>query len=154
MKGLRDRLAELGYEWQEYPPRNPIHPFLTAKRVGELVFVSGQVPIDVGLMHPGRVNEEVSVDDAARAAEVAALNCIYAVGAVVEPDDIVGVVDLTVFVRVSHGFTDTSLVANGASNFLISVFGEAGEHARAAIGVAELPLGASVEIKAVFQVRG
>lgn len=90
---------------------------------------------------------------ATQAAELAALYCLYATGSVVKPEAIVGIVDVTVYVNCAPGFTDTSAVANGASEFLIAIFGDAGKHTRAAIGVSELPLNAAVEIKMVIEVK-
>lgn len=152
---LVDALAERGYKWAPLPNQNPAHPLLSAKRTGNFVCVSGQVPIKDGQVVSGKVGGAagLSLTQARQAAELAALYCLYAAGSVVKPDAIVSIVDVTVYVNCASGFTDTSRVANGASEFLIAVFGDAGKHTRAAIGVAPLPLNAAVEIKMVIEVK-
>jgi enamine deaminase RidA (YjgF/YER057c/UK114 family) len=148
----------MGLDWKEFPPQNPTHSLLTAKQAGNLVFVSGQIPTqDDGLIAAGKVglgaDADVDLDTAMEAAKVCALNCVYAAGAVVNPLTLAGVVELTVYVNVAPGFTRMSDVADAASDFLITLFGQAALSARAAIGVAALPLNAPVEIRAVFEVH-
>ena len=153
---LVEVLAKQGFEWVPAPKRNPVHPLLSAKRVGNVVYVSGQVPIEDGTVIAGKVGDGddlVAPSRAQHAAKLCALACLYAAGSVIDPENIVGVVAMTVYVNCAPGFIDTSSVANGASDFLIAIFGEQGEHTRDAIGAAELPLNAAVEIKAVFEVR-
>jgi enamine deaminase RidA (YjgF/YER057c/UK114 family) len=153
---LEARLRKLGYPWAPSPLQHPIHPLLNAKRCGNQVFVSGQIPFDTnGQPIAGKVGSwtQVSPAKAADAAKDCAVRCLYAAGAVVSPEDIVGIVKVTVYVNVFDGFTSMSQVANGASELLIEVFGEQGKHARSAIGVSELPSGAAVEVDMIIEVR-
>lgn len=148
------RLREAGYELPE--PVAPVAAYVPAVRSGDLVFVSGQVPFrDGALVHPGTVGDDVTVEQAQEAARVCCLNGLAALKAAVGSLAAVRrVVRVGVFVTSAAGFTAQPLVANGASELLETVFGEAGRHARAAVGVAALPLGASVEVEFVFEVSG
>lgn len=152
---VRSALEEAGYAWEQVPQRHPTLPIANAMRVGNIVYVSGQVSFndEMGVRITGKVGADVDLENAQLAAELAALNCLYAVSPFVEPEDIQGVVMMNVFVNVAPGFNQMPAVANGASNFLERVLGEAGLSARAAIGVAELPMDAAVEITMVIEVR-
>lgn len=154
MPDIKAALAMRGYSWKQLPPDHPDRPIANAKRAGNLVTVSGQVPIHAGSVITGKVGDDVDVDRAYFAAELCALYCLYAAGSIVNPDSIVDVFSMTVYVNGAPGFTDTSDVADGASDFFVSVLGEeAGRCARAAVGVAELPKDAAVEITVVFVVQ-
>lgn len=133
----------------------PVANYIPASRSGTLVFTSGQLPFQDGkLLHMGKVPNDVSVEDAIEGAGMAALNAVAAAASVTGGiDNITKVVRLGVFVASSPGFTQQPKIANGASDLLVKVFGEAGRHARAAVGVAELPLGASVEVELLVEVR-
>lgn len=149
------RLRELGYPWAPSSLQNPIHPLLAARRSGNQVYVSGQIPFDSnGQPIVGKVGPNADIDPATAgdAARDCALRCLYAAGALVAPEAITGIIKATVYVNVAAGFTGTSQVANGASAFLIDVFGEPGKHARSAIGVSELPFGAAVEMEMIIEV--
>jgi enamine deaminase RidA (YjgF/YER057c/UK114 family) len=117
------------------------------------VFVSGQLPFENGqLRHKGIVGAGVSVEDAQAAARLCALNLIAQVRTAVGDLDMVArVIKLGGFVASAPNFTDQSKVVNGASDRMVEVFGDLGRHARAAVGVAALPLGVSVEIDGVFE---
>ncbi len=143
-------LRERGYEWLPTQEHHPVHPLRNAQQVGDEVDVSGQVPFENGVVIAGKIGRDLSPEKGARAAELCALHCLYAAGAVVDPDGIIGVRRMTVYVNVAPGFTETSTVANGASQFLIDLLGEAGKGTRVAVGVAELPLNAAVEIEMTF----
>jgi enamine deaminase RidA (YjgF/YER057c/UK114 family) len=125
-------------------------------RTGNLVFVSGQIGTRDGrVVNPGKLGRDVDVEqgrEAARACAIAALAVMRQEA--VTLDNVVRAVKSTVYVASAEGFTDQPTVANGASDLLRDVFGDAGLGARAAIGVYELPLGASVEAEFVFEVRG
>ena len=148
------RVAELGIILPDVPkPRWAYAPWV---RSGDLVFVSGQIATEDGrVLHPGKLGREVDVEhgrEAARGCAISALAVVrQAAGSL---DHVVRVVKLTVFVASAGGFGDQPAVANGASELLRDVFGDAGLGARSAVGVAELPLGASVEAEFVFEVRG
>lgn len=133
----------------------PVANYIPANRCGAQVFTSGQLPFQDGkLLHKGKIPTDVSVEDAVDGARIAALNAVAAAASVVGGvDNIVKVVRVAVFVASSPGFTQQPNVADGASGLLVKVFGDAGRHARAAVGVAELPLGASVEVELLVEVR-
>ncbi|WP_156755014.1 RidA family protein [Actinokineospora pegani] len=148
----RDRMAELGVELP--PVAAPAGSYVPAVRTGSLVFTSGQVPIvDGTVAATGKVGGEVSPEEAQRLARVCALNALAAVDSLVGLDAVVRVVKVVGFVASAEGFTGQPAVLNGASDLLAEVFGEAGRHARSAVGVAELPLGVPVEVEIVVEVR-
>jgi len=148
---IEARLKELGIALPAAaaPAANYV-PFVAT---GNLVFVSGQLPFENGqLRHKGIVGAGVSVEDAQAAARLCALNLIAQVRTAVGDLDMVArVVKLGGFVASAPNFTDQSKVVNGASDLMVEVFGDLGRHARAAVGVAALPLGVSVEIDGVFE---
>lgn len=134
----------------------PIGSYSPFVRHGDLVFVSGQLPMkDGSLVAKGRVPVEVSLEQAQAAARQCALNVLGAAAAAVGGDleKITGCLKLTGFVACDPGFTEHPKVVNGASDLIKAVLGDRGQHARAAVGVASLPLGAPVEIEAIFSVR-
>ncbi len=148
---LTETLRSIGVE----VPRlaGPFGAYVPAKRVGNLIFVAGQLPMKDGkLTASGAVPSSCDVDKAHAAAKICVINALAAVDSIGLLDEIKSVVRLGVFVASDVGFTQQPQVANGASNFLIELLGDAGKHARAAVGVSALPLGASVEIEFVFEV--
>ncbi|MFC5290787.1 RidA family protein [Actinokineospora guangxiensis] len=147
----RARLSELGVELPSVAP--PAGSYLPAVRTGSLVYTAGQIPlVDGKVVATGKVGAEVSAEDAAALARTCALNALAAVDALVGIDSVVRVVKVVGFVASAPGFTGQPAVLNGASDFLAEVFGEAGRHARSAVGVAELPLGVPVEVELVVEV--
>ncbi len=148
----RANLARLGVELPDVVA--PVASYVPAVRTGSLVYTSGQLPFAGGaLTVAGKVGAEVSAEAAAEAARLCALNALAAVHALVGLDAVVRVVKVVGFVASADGFTGQPGVINGASNFLGEVLGEAGVHARSAVGVAELPLGAPVEVELIVEVR-
>ncbi|MGH2636626.1 MAG: RidA family protein [Actinomycetota bacterium] len=149
---IEERLAELGIELP--PAATPIASYVPVRIAGEHAFVSGQVPIDEGeLLSSGKLGADVSVEEGQQAARRCALQALSALRAMLGSlDDVHGIVKLDVFVASAPGFTDQPSVANGASDVLVEIFGDEGRHARAAVGVAELPLGASVEVAVVARI--
>ncbi len=148
------RLRELNVILPQVAP--PVGSYVPAKQVGELVLTSGQLPLLSGeLTAVGKVPEDVSLADAQEAAKTAAINALAAATSVFagDIDRLAGIVRVAVFVNSSPGFTDQAKVANGASDFLVALFGDSGRHVRAAVGVAELPLNAAVELELVARVR-
>lgn len=131
----------------------PLGAYRPAVRDGEHILTSGQLPLRDGApVALGHVGAEVSTEEAAGAARQCALNAIAAAAAVAHGiDGLAGVVKVTGFVSSAPDFTDQALVLNGASELLGEVFGEAGIHARAAVGVAALPLGVPVEVEVTFR---
>jgi len=146
------RLAELGIALP--PVIAPLAAYIPAVRTGNLVYTSGQLPLERGeLIHAGKVGSEVSPEQAKTAARTCALNALAAIEALVGIDAVSRVVKLVGFVASAPGFTGQPGVVNGASEVLGEIFGDAGAHARSAVGVAELPLNAPVEVELIVEVR-
>ncbi len=147
------RLVELGITLPEPPP--PVASYIPVVRSGSLLFVSGQLPLgEGGIRHTGLVGQDVSVEDAVGEARRCAINVLAQLRAGAGSlDGIARMVKLTVFVASAPGFRAQPQIGNGASDLFVEVFGEDGRHARSAIGVAELPLGASVEVEAIAELR-
>lgn len=132
----------------------PVASYVPATLVGSQVWTSGQLPmVDGSLPLTGKVGDTVTAEQAHELARTAALNGLAAVHDLVGIDAIVRVVKVVGFVASAEGFTGQPGVVNGASNLLGEIFGEAGQHVRSAVGVAELPLGAPVEVELVVEVR-
>ncbi|HEY3632045.1 MAG TPA: RidA family protein [Jatrophihabitantaceae bacterium] len=146
------RLAELGIELP--PAVAPLAAYVPAVRTGSLVYTAGQLPlVDGELLASGKVGGEVSPDRAVELARTCALNALAAVHSLVGLDAVVRVVKVVGFVASTPEFTGQPLVVNGASNLLGEVFGDAGAHARSAVGVAVLPRDAPVEVELIVEVR-
>lgn len=148
-----DNLNALGLTLPE-PPR-PVAAYDPAVRSGNLLFISGQLPFVEGkLLKVGKVGTEFTLEEGIEAARTATLNALAIIKqSVGSLDKVTRVVRLGVHVASASGFTDQPRVANGASELLIAVYGEAGRHARLALGAAELPLGAPVEIELIVEVQ-
>ena len=146
------RIAALGLQLPDVVA--PIAAYVPATRAGTLVFTSGQLPLADGeLMAKGLVGGEVDPDQAASCARVCALNALAAVRSLIgDLSQVTRVVKVVGFVASSPGFTGQPGVVNGASELLGEIFGDAGTHARSAVGVASLPLGAPVEIEMIVEV--
>ncbi len=149
----RDRLAELGLTLPEVPA--PVAAYVPAVRTGRYVYTSGQLPFVAGALPlTGKVGSQVSVEQAAGMARTCALNAVAAVASVAGGlDAVVAIVKVTGFVASDPGFTDQAKVMNGASELLLDIFGEAGRHARSAVGMAVLPLDSPVEVELIAEVR-
>ncbi len=147
-----DRLADLGIRLP--PVSAPVASYVPAVRSGSLVFTSGQLPfVDGGLRRTGKVGGSVDVEAAAADAKVCTLNALAAIDELVGLDAIAKVVRVVGYVASAEGFTGQPRVVNGASEFLGRVFGEAGQHARSAVGVAELPMNSPVEVELTVELR-
>ncbi|MEV4239695.1 MULTISPECIES: RidA family protein [unclassified Nocardia] len=145
-------LAQLGLTLP--PVVAPVAAYIPAIRTGSLVYTSGQLPfVDGQLSATGKVGAEVSLEQAKEAAKFCALNAIAAVHDLVGLDAVVRIVKVVGFVASAPGFTDQPQVINGASELLGAVFGDAGVHARSAVGVAELPRNTPVEVELIAEVR-
>ena len=149
---IEERLAELGIILPPAP--QPVASYIPVKVVGDLAWVAAQIPMQDGAVTvAGKVGGEVTIDDANAAARRCALQALAALQVTLGTlDRVKGIVKLDVFVASAPGFTDHPKVANGASDLLVEVFGDEGRHARAAVGVPELPLGAAVEVALLVQV--
>ena len=154
MSTPEERLAELGLTVPDVVA--PVAAYVPAVRTGDYVYTAGQLPLrDGNLLATGKVGGAVSVEQAQECAKQCALNAIAAVRSQVgDLSDVVRVVKVVAFVSSTTDFTGQPGVANGASEFLGTVFGDAGQHARSAVGVPVLPLDAPVEVEMVVQVRG
>jgi enamine deaminase RidA (YjgF/YER057c/UK114 family) len=145
------KLAELGLVLPEVVP--PLAAYVPAVRTGNYVYVSGQVPIADGkILATGKVGAEVSPEDAKQLAARCALNGLAALEYAVGLSNVVRIVKVVGFVASAPGFTGQPGVINGASELFGEVLGEKGKHARSAVGVSELPLGAPVEVELIAEV--
>lgn len=146
------RLAELGITLPE--PAAPVAAYVPVVIAGGLAYVSGQISFVDGVLRKGRLGEDVSLEEGVEAAKGCALMILAQLKAALGSlDRVERVVKLGAFVNSSATFTDQPKVANGASELMVAVFGEAGKHARSAVGVPTLPLGVAVEIDAIVAVR-
>jgi enamine deaminase RidA (YjgF/YER057c/UK114 family) len=149
--GPHAKLAELGLSLPEVVP--PVASYVPAVQSGRQVYVSGQLPIvDGKLLATGKVGAGVSAEQAKDLAQRCGLNALAAIDSLVGLETVVKIVKLTGFVASADGFTGQPGVINGASDLFGAVFGEAGRHARSAVGVAELPLDAPVEVEVIVEV--
>ena len=153
MSGATARLAELGLTLP--PVTAPVAAYVPAVRTGNYAYTSGQLPIvDGKLLATGKVGESVSPEEAVALARICALNALAAAaGAAGGLDAITRIVKVTCFIASAPSFTGQSQVANGASELLIDVFGDAGRHARSAVGMAVLPLDSPVEVEMIVEVE-
>ncbi|WP_067440853.1 RidA family protein [Nocardioides jensenii] len=152
MSAVEDRLAELGLAVPEVA--KPVAAYVPAVRSGDHIFTSGQLPMKSGeLMVTGKVGGEVSEEEALVCAQQCALNAIAAVKSLIgDLDQVKRIVKVVAFVASTPDFTGQPRVANGASELFGKVFGDAGVHARSAVGVPVLPLDAPVEVEIIVEV--
>ncbi|MHB1102566.1 MAG: RidA family protein [Devosia sp.] len=148
-----EKLREYGYELPR--PKPPVASYVPVTRTGNVLYVSGQISsADTGVV-TGLLGDTMNVVQGGNAAELAALNVLSQIvhNGGVDLSRIKRVLKLTVFVASTPDFFEHHLVANGASNLIVGVLGDKGKHARAAFGVAALPLGAAVEVEAIVEVE-
>lgn len=152
MSNFETRLAELGITLPNSPA--PAANYVPFVQVGSLVYVSGQIPINVDGLVIGKLGDDFSVDEGYVAAKLCSVNLIAQLKAACggDLDQLVRVIKLTGFVNATQDFTDHPKVINGASDLMVEVFGEQGRHARAAVGSSSLPLGVAVEVEGIFQI--
>lgn len=149
---VSSRLVELGIELPAVVA--PLAAYVPATRTGNLVYTAGQLPITDGeLLATGKVGAEVTPEQAKDLARVCGLNALAAVHALAGIDAVVKVVKVVGFVASAPGFAGQPAVINGASELFGEIFGEAGAHARSAVGVSELPRNAPVEVEIIVEVR-
>ena len=151
---VKEKLAALGLTLPTAAA--PVAAYVPAVKSGNLIFTAGQLPVvDGKLVLTGKVGSDVTPDDAKKMAEICALNALAAISLVADIDQIEKIVRVGGFVNGVPGFVAIPAVVNGASELLIKLFGDVnGKHARTAVGVAELPLNAPVEIEMVVQLKG
>jgi enamine deaminase RidA (YjgF/YER057c/UK114 family) len=144
------RLTELGIELPGVVA--PLAAYVPAVRTGNLVYTAGQLPIQAGeLLATGKVGAEISPEQANELARVCGLNALAAVHTLVGIDSVVRIIKVTGFVASAPGFSGQPAVVNGASELFGEIFGEAGAHARSAVGVSELPRNAPVEVEIIVE---
>jgi enamine deaminase RidA (YjgF/YER057c/UK114 family) len=152
MGRIDDRLRELGISLPA--PRAPMANYVPARRVGNLVYTAGQVSGTAGRDVKGKLGAELDVEGGREAARVCALNCLAALLTIIDSlDSVKQVVRVGAFVNSADGFNQQPAVANGASDLLVEIFGEAGRHARTAVGVNQLPADYAVEVELVAEVE-
>ena len=153
MGKVEDRLKSLGMVLPEVPA--PLAAYIPAKKTGQVIFTAGQLPLLKGeLICKGLLGQDVDVEQAYQAARICTLNALAAIkGVVKDLDQIVQVVRVVGYVASTSTFTQQPAIVNGASELLLEIFGEVGKHARSALGVASLPLNASVEIELTVEVK-
>ena len=150
--GIERRLADMGLTLPSAPrPRANYCPFVIT---GDLVFVSGQLPLEGQTLMTGKLGRDLEIAEGAKAARLCAINMLAQVKSACNGnlERLAGVVKLTGFVNATDSFADHPAVINGASDFLIDVLGPTGVHARSAVGVASLPLDAAVEVEGIFSI--
>ncbi len=153
MSTPEERLGELGLTVPDVVP--PVATYQPAVRVGSLVYTSGQLPmLDGALIATGRVGDGVTAEQATACAQQCALNAIAAIRSIAGDLTHVRIVKVVAFVASDPSFTGQPAIANGASDLFGSVFGDAGVHARSAVGVASLPLDAPVEVEVIAEILG
>ncbi|MEQ9619912.1 MAG: RidA family protein [Deltaproteobacteria bacterium] len=152
MAKVEDRLRELGVQIPDVP--TPLGSYKTASVTGNLIFVSGQLPLADGeLILEGKVGAEVSIEDGMRAARVCSINALSVMSMELGGlESIKRIVKITGYVASAPGFHNQANVLNGASDFFFQVFGDDGRHARAAVGVSELPMNSPVEIELIAEI--
>jgi len=153
-KMIEARLRELGIELPKAAA--PVGDYMPYVVTGNLVIISGQIPLAGGeVQTPGRVGQDLSVEDGQAAARLCALNLLAQAKAAAEGnlDQVSRVVRLGGFVNSAPDFTEQPLVINAASELMVEVFGDKGRHARAAVGCPSLPLGAAVEVDGIFELK-
>jgi enamine deaminase RidA (YjgF/YER057c/UK114 family) len=150
---IEEKIKDLGMELPETP--KPVAAYIPALEAGGFIFTAGQVPMVKGeLKYKGKAGKDLSLEEAQKAAEVCALNCLAAVkGVAGSLDAVKRIVKLTVFVNSADGFTEQPKIANGASELMVKIFGEKGKHARSAVGVNELPLNSAVEVEMIVEIE-
>ncbi|MBU2491137.1 MAG: RidA family protein [Bacteroidetes bacterium] len=150
---IEEKIKELGYEIPQAP--KPVASYIPAIQVGDLVMTAGQIPFLNGeVKFTGQIGKELTVEEGMDAARLCALNCLSVIKDVIgDLDKIERIVKLTVFVSGIEGAGNQPKVANGASDFIVNVFGDNGKHVRAAVGVSGLPLNVPVEIEMIAQLK-
>jgi enamine deaminase RidA (YjgF/YER057c/UK114 family) len=152
MTDVRAKLDELGLSFPV--AAKPVAAYVPAIRTGNLVFTAGQLPlVDDVIPLTGKVGEKVSVEEAKKLAQICALNALAAVETVADVNKIVRIVRVVGYVNGIAGFVSQPAVVNGASELFLHIWGETGKHARSAIGVAELPLDAPVEVELTVELE-
>ena len=151
MGRIDDRLKELGITLPA--PRAPLANYVPARRVGNLIYTAGQISGTAAREVKGKLGQDLSIEEGREGARLSALNCLAALLTVVDSlDSVKQLVRVGGFVNSAAGFDQQPAVVNGASDTFVEIFGDAGRHARTAVGVNELPLGFAVEVELIVEV--
>ena len=152
-KSIDDRLKELGILLPDAP--SPAANYVPTVIIGETLYVSGQISADENGLIKGKLGSTISLEDGTKAARACAISLLAQVKKACQGDfeNLIRVIKLTGFVNSDSDFIDQPKVINGASDLLVSIFGEKGHHSRSAVSAASLPLGVAVEIEGIFQVK-
>ena len=147
------KLTEMGIVVPEAP--KPVAAYVPAVQIGDIIYTSGQIPfVDGQIKYKGKLGKEVTVEQGYDAAKVCVINALAAVKSLAGSlDNIEKIIKVVGFVNSAPGFTDQPKVINGASELLAEVFGQAGAHARSAVGVAELPIDSAVEVELIVKLK-
>lgn len=151
---IKEKLSSLGIELKE--PAAPVANYVGYVKSGNVVFISGQLPLQNGeLKYVGKVGVDIGVEDAKKAARLCAINILSQLKLACDGDldKVTKCIKLGIFVNAEPNFKDHPVVANGASDIMVEVFGDLGKHARAAVGSGSLPKGVSVEVDAIFEIK-
>lgn len=150
---VEDKLRQMGIELPAAP--TPLAAYIPAVKAGDFAYTSGQIPLVKGeLKYKGKVGAELSEADGYQAARVCAINCLSALkGVIGDLDNIERIVKVVGFVNSAPGFAAQPKVINGASELFGEVFGDAGKHARSAVGVSELPIDSAVEVEVIVKLK-
>ncbi len=150
---VEEKLKQLGIELPETP--TPLAAYVPAVKAGDFAYTSGQIPLVKGeLKFKGKVGAELTEEEGYQAARICAINCLSALkGAIGDLDKIERIVKVVGFVNSAPGFKMQPKVINGASELLGEVFGDAGKHARSAVGVNELPIDSAVEVEVIVKLK-
>lgn len=154
MSNVEQKLTSLGITLPT--PAAPVANYVGFVKSGNTVFVSGQLPLEAGkLQFVGKVGSEISADDAKKAARLCAINILAQLKIATDGnlDRVTRCIKLGIFVNGDANFKDHPAVANGASDLMVEALGDAGKHARAAVGSGSLPFGVSVEVDAIFEIK-
>jgi len=152
MNGYEMRLREMGVTLPEMP--TPIANYIPAKRTGNLVFTAGQVSTEKGRAYKGKLGDDLSLEDAQRATRACAINCLAAIKAVIGTlDRVQQIVAVHGLINSTLACTDQAAAMNGASDFVVEVFGEGGKHVRTSVGVASLPMGFAASVYMIVEVE-
>jgi enamine deaminase RidA (YjgF/YER057c/UK114 family) len=149
---IEEKIKQMGVTIPE--AAKPLAAYIPALQAGNMIMTSGQVPIENGqIKFAGKIGKVLSEEQGREAAKLCAINCLSAIKSIIgNLDKIKRIVKLTVFVNSADGFTAQPKIANGASEFIVEIFGDIGKHVRNAVGVSELPLNSAVEVEMIVMV--
>jgi enamine deaminase RidA (YjgF/YER057c/UK114 family) len=149
---IEEKIKQMGVTIPE--AAKPLAAYIPALQAGNMIMTSGQVPIENGqIKFAGKIGKDLSEEQGREAAKLCAINCLSAIKSIIgNLDKIKRIVKLTVFVNSADGFTAQPKIANGASEFIVEIFGDIGKHVRNAVGVSELPLNSAVEVEMIVMV--